>query len=91
MKPEHDIPGRDELLARLGELPERDLDPARADEIRALARRALAETEAPRSWREVAAAVYGRALEPALVVGVSGIYLVWAFRTVNALLMTSGG
>jgi hypothetical protein len=86
MKPEHDSPGGDELLARLGQLPERDLEPARAEEIRALARRALAETEASRSWREVAAAVYGRALEPALVLGVSGIYLAWAFRTVNAVL-----
>ncbi len=74
----------DELLGRLAELPCPDVDPALAEQIRA---RAHVELEAGRrSWVSGAAWVYGRVIEPALVAGVSGVYLVWAVRTVNELL-----
>lgn len=74
----------DDLLRRLAELPCADVDPARAEQIRF---RAHAELEAgSHSWVSRAEWVYNRVLEPALVIGVGGVYLAWAFRTASELL-----
>ncbi len=86
MSPEH-RPEEDEVLRRLGELPARDVDATRAEQLRRRAHEALARST-DRSWLGSLERVYTRALEPALVVGISSVYLVWAFRTVSELLLS---
>jgi len=67
----------DEVLA---DLPEHDVDPETAARIARRARAALVRPEPSRleQW-------YGRLVEPALVLGVGGVYFVWAIRTATGL------
>lgn len=75
-------------MSSLGELPPRDIDPWRAEQIRRRSHRALRRAAAlsNRPWLARTALLYDRVLEPALVCGVSVVYLTWAFGVANSIL-----
>jgi hypothetical protein len=77
----------DDLERELGALGRPDLDPVSAERLRRTAQRVLAEERrlAARPALRRARDLGRRVLEPALVAGVSGVYLVWAFERVLAL------
>lgn len=88
MPPDHGPKQEDQLLAALGELPPRDVDPWRAEQIR---RRAQAELHrraelARRPWLAGLERAYTRVIEPVFVAGVTCVYLGWALQTVAELL-----
>lgn len=85
MSPELDDQGVD---GALGQLPPRDLDPWRREQIR---RKAHAELQrqaalARHPWLARLSLTYDRVLEPTFVVGLSCAYLVWAFHTASQIL-----
>jgi hypothetical protein len=82
MAPDQDDP----LLTALGSLPARDIDPARAAEIRRLAHSALVRGVTRSPWVHHVERLYTLVLEPALVCAASGVYLTWALQTVNGIL-----
>jgi len=66
----------DRLADAIASLPVVDLDPARAEEIRARSRAALGRHARSRSpWTAAAWPAWRRVLEPALVAGVSAAFL----------------
>jgi hypothetical protein len=77
----------DEVVDQLARLPAYDLDPWRAENIRRRAHVELARgrwlSEHPRLGALVR--LHRRLVEPALVVGISASYLVWAAIQVAAL------
>ncbi|HEY3359445.1 MAG TPA: hypothetical protein VGQ83_39710 [Polyangia bacterium] len=77
----------EDLDRELGALPRGDLDPLRAERLRRAAQRVLAEERrlAGRPARRAAVRLWGRVLEPALVAGATGVYLVWAVQKVLSL------
>ncbi len=77
----------DDLMAELRTLPERDVDARRADQLRRAARRVLVEERDLRERPALRAAVHlwDRVLQPALLTGVSCVYLIWAVQSVLAL------
>lgn len=78
---------RDPVLDALGALPQRDVDPWRKERIRAKARATLRREAKPAArWLFRMERLYARTLEPAVVFGVGGMYLVWAVRSVVDLL-----
>jgi len=74
----------DDLTSELRGLPAHDLDPARAERLRRLARGVLTAERrlAARPALRAATRLWDRLLEPALVAGTTGMYLLWAFRKV---------
>jgi hypothetical protein len=77
-----------DTIARLGELPPRDIDPWRAEKIRRRSHEALKRAAAlnSRPWLATTARIYNRVLEPAFVCGVSAVYLAWAISAVSSIL-----
>lgn len=84
-----EIDEQDDVIAQLGELPPRDIDPWRAEKIRRRSHEALKRAAAlnSRPWRARAVRVYDRVLEPAFVCGVSAVYLAWAISAVSSILV----
>jgi hypothetical protein len=77
----------DDLTRDLGALPVRDLERTRAERLRCVALGVLAAERrlATRPALRAATHLWDRVLEPALVAGTTGVYLVWAFQKVLAL------
>ena len=77
----------DELLARLGDLPIHDLDPMRSERTRKRAHGVLARHRRRiRRIRAAASKLYAGYLEPALVCGLAGAIIWWAFERANFIL-----
>jgi hypothetical protein len=74
MNPDHIAD--DHLTAVLASLPRVDVAPAHADRVRARCRATLhGRADAGRAWPPAAGPVWTRILEPALVAGISGAFL----------------
>lgn len=77
----------DPVLDELGALPEHDVDPWRRERIRARAKAAMRREADPAArWLSRLERLYARTLEPVVVFGIGGMYLVWAVRSVVDLL-----
>ena len=74
MNPDHIAD--EHLTAVLASLPRVDIDPARADRVRARCRTTLdGRSDAGRAWPLAAGPPWRRILEPALVAGISAAFL----------------
>ncbi len=86
----HEIKNTDqeEILDALGKLPQHDVDSWRKERIRILALAELekATTSSSSIWQRKLYRAYYFVLEPAFLVGASGLYLFWAVRTVQQIL-----
>ena len=77
----------DALLAQLSELPVHDLDPMRTERTRQRAHGVLARHRRRiRRIRAAASKLYAGYLEPALVCGLAGAIMWWAFERANFIL-----
>ena len=77
----------DDLLVQLGELPVHDVDPMRAERTRKQAYGVLAHHRLRiRRIRAAASKLYAGYLEPALVCGLAGAIMWWAFERANFIL-----
>jgi hypothetical protein len=79
---DHDHGKPDDIDQALRSLPSTDVDPSRRERIRSSAHRTL-----ERGGASALALLWNRIFEPALVLGVSVLYLVWAFQRAAAVLL----
>lgn len=78
----------DRVERALGELPARDVDPWRREQIRRKAHAELLRQAelSRRPWLARLSVAYDRVLEPVFVASVSCAYLAWAFQQVSEIL-----